>query len=191
LSAFSFSRLQLWLLLLYIPKGIYRTTTELWALALTTSIEGIFKNHFSNLLQHESDYVLKIDDTLSKIASANVDPEIFQKLQSTLSGFKKRNITAGLKQYIADKPQFSNWPKNWTTLRNKSAHPDVLDESPEDFQIYLNQAFTCLAIFYHLLGRAIKFDGKLIAYGMPNWPSLSSTDELLTAEQFESQRPTQ
>ena len=150
---------------------------ELWALALTTSIEGVFKNNFSDLLKNDDSFEEKLIDTRTKLTVAGIDQEIFEKLCSSLSNFKEKSIAAGLRIHVADKPLFANWPSDWNKLRNKSAHADIIDESPENVQKYWNQAFTCLAIFYHLIAKVIKYDGSLTAYSVLGWPELSKDQE--------------
>lgn len=155
---------------------------ELWALALTTSIEGVFKHYFSALLKHDAAYEKKLDDALTVIRASTIDVDVIQKLQSSLSNFKRKNITAGLAAYVEDKPLFTQWPGCWSTLRNQSAHADALDESPEKIQLYYDRAFTCLAIFYHLLASTIGYTGKLTAYGTPGWPELPPAPEPVEEE---------
>lgn len=159
---------------IFIAKG---ASQELWALALTTSIEGVIKHYFSALLKHDTAYEKKLDDALTVIQASTIDAEVIKKLQSSLSNFKRKNIAAGLAAYVEDKPLFSHWPGHWSKLRNQSAHADALEESPEKIQIYYDRAFTCLAIFYHLLASTIGYTGKLTAYGTPGWPELPPTQE--------------
>ena len=152
---------------------------ELWALALTTSIEGVFKNHFSEMLKKEDSFEEKLKDAREKLTETDIDQEVLQKLCGSLSNFNKKSIKAGLETYVADKPPYANWPSVWNDLRNKSTHADILDESVEKAQRYWNQTFTCQAIFYHLIASAIGYDGNLIAYSMAGWPELSKDEEKL------------
>jgi hypothetical protein len=148
---------------------------ELWALALTTSIEGVFKQHFSPLLKHDAAYEEKLNASIEKLKKTDIDTEVMQKLESALTNFKQKNITAGLRTFVTDKPHFTHWPTDWSKLRNQAAHADILGNSPEKMQKYYDRTFTCLAIFYHLLAATIHYDGALIAYGTPGWPELPLT----------------
>lgn len=150
----------------------YDTSRELWALALTTSIEGIFKNHFSNMLKHDDSFEEKLNDACTKITKAGIDQLVHRKLEGSLSGFKKKSIKAGLEEYVTTNPSFSKWPSDWNDLRNKATHADILDESRDKVQKYWNQTFTCLAIFYHLVADVIQYDGELTAYSVMDWPEL-------------------
>jgi hypothetical protein len=157
---------------IFVARG---ASLELWALALTTSIEGVFKQHFSPLLKHDAAYEEKLNASIVKLKKTDIDIEVMQKLETTLINFKQKNITAGLRTFVTDKPHFSHWPTDWSKLRNQAAHADILGNSPEKMQKYYDRTFTCLAIFYHLLAATILYDGALIAYGTPGWPELPLT----------------
>ena len=63
----------------------------------------------------------------------------------------------------------------WEKLRNKSVHPDKLHKDRRALQKYIDQIYTCIALFYRLLFIIIKYDGSYIDYSEEGWPKKSFT----------------
>ena len=65
----------------------------------------------------------------------------------------------------------------WVKLRNKSVHPDKLNEDPKAFQKYIDLNYTCIALLYLLLFSIIDYDGNYIDYSADGWPEKKVKEE--------------
>lgn len=58
----------------------------------------------------------------------------------------------------------------WEILRNKSVHPDKMNQDPKVVQTYIDRIYTCIALFYRLIFIIIKYEGSYMDYSEKGWP---------------------
>lgn len=150
----------------------YGASIEVFALTLTTSIEGVFKNSYSPFLFQEASYVSKLENSIRELNKTKIDSEIKSKILSSIGGYKKKSIKSAMLKYVSETSGYSDYPNTWSELRNQSSHADSMDQSKEKIQCYFDKAFICLSLFYLFILDAASYKGDRIGYGQQGWPDV-------------------
>lgn len=141
------------------------------ALVLTTSIEGILREYFNESGLPEQDFVEKSDKTKNIISDAqNIPEEIKGRIKSSLGQIKTFSASNALRKLQEINVISQDMRTSWGNLRNKVAHGNSLELESNDNDLTVAQNLDCLTIFYILLLKTIKYNGKFINYSKENWP---------------------
>ena len=104
------------------------------------------------------------------IENSNLGERIKNRLFGSIGLLKNASTKGALNQMVQEKLLNKAMVSEWKKLRNKSVHPDKMNQGPIVFQKYINQINTCLALFYRLVFIIIKYEGSYIDYSERGWP---------------------
>ena len=141
------------------------------ALVLTTAIEGLLKNYFQEHGIPDSEFIAQVNDAKPKVKAIEIGKRVKERILSSLGNAISPTAKNSLHSLAASKVIPDELIKIWSELRNKSAHADELKQSDAELQIFLDQLFGCLELFYCLLLRHIEYKGNYIRYSQTGWPA--------------------
>lgn len=158
--------------------GFWHKVNRAWQVSIVNSslsmgvaIEGIIRTYFGKLGLPDKEITLQADEAKLKINDLDIGERIKERLLSSIGELLKNTSPKGaLRQMSQDGLLGEEMVAEWPKLRNKSVHPDKLNEDPRALQKYIDQIYTCIALFYRLLFIIIKYDGNYIDYSENGWP---------------------
>ncbi|MFB8831795.1 hypothetical protein ACE0DR_26775 [Azotobacter sp. CWF10] len=129
---------------------------EISSLALCTAIEGVVKYRFTEatpISAEVSDKLEKIDKIISNIEASDW---IVKSIQQHLERIResKPTVKKSLKSFALSHGISGQQISRWESLRNKIAHFDLLDDTPEENEKLLKDYKICLGIFFKLIARS-------------------------------------
>ena len=149
----------------------WQANIENSSLSLGVAIEGIIRTYFGELGLPDDEITQQADEAKQKLNDIDIGKRIKDRLLSSIGGLLKNTSPKGaLYQMAQDGLISKEMADEWLKLRNKSVHPDKLNEDPRAFQKYIDQIYTCIALFYRLFFIIIKYDGRYIDYSENGWP---------------------
>jgi len=159
----------------------WQASIENASLSLAVAIEGIIKSYFVEYGLPDQEILLQAQDAKQKIKDLGLGQRIKSRILSSIGQLKSTSPKGALYE-MSDKGWFPrHFADEWVKLRNKSAHADKIDEDPKTIQLYIDQIYTCLTLFYCLLFLSIKYEGNFIDFSRDGWPenkfSLVKEDE--------------
>lgn len=141
------------------------------SLSLGVAIEGIIRTYFWELGLPDEEITQQADEAKQKLNDIDIGERIKDRLLSSIGDLlQNTSPKSALYQMAQDGLLSKEMADEWLKLRNKSVHPDKLNEDPRAFQKYIDQIYTCIALFYRLLFIIIKYDGNYIDYSENGWP---------------------
>jgi len=144
---------------------------EIAALAVTTAIEGVLKESFSEYLGPDEEFKLQAGAAKEAILSLDLGERIKSYLCSSLGNASMGTAKNGLRN-LKDKGLISQRLINyWSELRNKSTHADSLELDEEKLQEYLELVHGCYHLFNILLLTSISFAGEYTNLSIKGWPA--------------------
>jgi len=157
---------------------------EIVALAVTTAIEGILKESFSDYIKPAEEFKHQAETAKEAVKSLNLDKRINAYLLSSLGSASKGSAKNGL-HYLKSKGLISAQSiKCWSELRNKAAHADSLEFDGERLQEYIDLVFGCYHVFNVMLLINIGFTGEYANLSAKGWPAeLMDVDETTLPDQ--------
>ena len=157
----------------------WQTNIENSSLSLGVAIEGILRKYFEELGLPDDEITQQANDARKKIFIIELGKRIKDRLLSSLGGLLKNTSPKGALYRLAQDGLISKaMADEWIKLRNKSVHPDKLNEDPREVQKYIDQIYTCIALFYRLFFVIIKYDGNYIDYSKSGWPEKKGQQEI-------------
>jgi len=149
----------------------WQADVENSSLSLSVAIEGMTKSYFEQLGMPEDEIAQQASDAKQKIKNLGLGSRIKDRLLSSIGSLLNNPSAKGaLYQMVQAGSLSKRVVDQWVKLRNKSVHPDKLNEDPREFQKYLDQIFNSIALFYCLLFTVIKYEGSYIDYSEDGWP---------------------
>lgn len=140
------------------------------SLSLGVAIEGIIRSYFGGLGLPDEEIVQQANDARKVLSSTELGERIEKRLLGSIDELlKKQSPKGALYQLTQDGLIRKEMAGEWIKLRNKSVHP-YKREDPLEAQKYINQIYTCIALFYCLLFVIIKYDWNYIDYSEFGWP---------------------
>jgi hypothetical protein len=150
---------------------------EIAALAVTTAIEGVLKESFSEYLGPDEEFNHQARAAKEAILSLDLGGRIKSYLCSSLGNASTGTAKNGLRK-LKDEGLISQQLINyWSELRNKSTHADSLEFDEEKLQEYLKLVHGCYHLFNILLLTKIGFAGEYTNLSIKGWPA-----ELMTID---------
>lgn len=105
-----------------------------------------------------------------KIEDMDLGKRIKEHLLSSIGLLKNTSSKGALYQMAENNLLNKAMVDEWVKLRNKSVHPDKMNQGPIAIQKYIDRIDTCLALFYRLLFIIIKYEGSYMDYSENGWP---------------------
>lgn len=139
------------------------------ALTISTSIEGVTKNYYSEYGLPDDEILQQAEIAKNIIKGLDISPRIKSRVQSSIGQVKNSSPKNALYNMAAEGKVSKRLVDSWVSLRNKSAHSDNLDESAQELQKYIDDVFRCQNLFNILLLLKIQFDGQYIDLSKEDW----------------------
>jgi hypothetical protein len=153
---------------------------EIAALAVTTAIEGILKESFSDYIKPDEEFRHQAETAKEAVKSLDLDKRINDYLLSSLGNASKGSARNGLR-YLKSKGLISEQLiKCWSELRNKAAHADSLEFDSDKLQEYIDLVFGCYHVFNILLLINIGYNGEYTNLSAKGWPAEVIEDDETT-----------
>lgn len=141
------------------------------SLSLGVSIEGLISTYFRELGLPDDEIAQQADKAKQKLSDIDLGERIRGRLLSSICGLLNNSSPkSALYRMVQDGLLSKNMVDVWEKLRNKSVHPDKLHKDSRALQKYIDQIYTCIALFYRLLFIIIKYEGSYIDYSEEGWP---------------------
>lgn len=155
------------------------------ALTISTAIEGITKNYYSEFGLPDDDIVQQAEEAKSLVKKLEIGERIKSRIQSSIGQVKSSSPKNALYRLVEEGKIDKDLVDAWVSLRNKSAHADNLDEDIEALQSYIDDVYKCQNLFNVLLLLKINFDGVYQDLSKDGWTDNSLA---LDAEKEEDRR---
>ena len=141
------------------------------SLSLGVAIEGILKTYFSEQGLPDDEIVPQANKAKEVLSGLDLGARIKDRLLGSIGELLKNSSPKGALYHFAQEGLINKaMADKWVKLRNKSVHPDKLNEDPQVFQKYIDLNYTCIALFYLLLFSIIGYDRNYIDYSVNGWP---------------------
>lgn len=151
---------------------------EIAALTVTTAVEGIIKDRFSDYIKPDTDFQEQAESAKEAIQAVEIGDRIREYISSSLGNACKGSPKNALR-YLENKGIIDkSLIKSWNILRNKATHADSLEFNELELQKYLDLAFSCHHLFNILLLISIDFSGNYTNLSKKGWPQelMANTD---------------
>ena len=148
----------------------WQASIENSSLSIGVAIEGTLKSYFSETGLADEEILQQAEKAKELIENSNLGERIKNRLFGSIGLLKNASTKGALNQMVQEKLLNKAMVSEWKKLRNKSVHPDKMNQGPIVFQKYINQINTCLALFYRLVFIIIKYEGSYIDYSERGWP---------------------
>ena len=149
----------------------WQASIENSSLSIGVAIEGIVKSYFRERGLPDKEILQQAEEAKQKIKDMDLGKKIKKRILNSLSYLLKNTspklaLDQMAKNNLLDKAMVGEWVE----LRNKSVHPDKMNQGPIAIQKYIDRMDTCLALFYRLLFIIIKYEGSYTDYSEEGWP---------------------
>ena len=145
------------------------------ALTISTAIEGITKNYYSEYGFPDEEIITQAESAKSVVRCLEIGKIIKSRLLSSIGQVKSSNPKNALYNLVKEGKLDNSLVEGWVSLRNKSAHADNLDKGIEELQKYIDDVYKCLNLFNVLLLIKINFTGKYQDFSKDGWVESSLT----------------
>jgi hypothetical protein len=143
------------------------------ALTITTAIEGIIKNYYSEYGMPDDEIVQQANYAKPIIKQLAIGERMKSRILSNIGQVKSSSPKNALYKLAEEGKVDKAMVDAWVSLRNKSTHADSLDEDTEEIQSYIDDIYKCQNLFNILLLLKIGFDGKYQDFSKDGWPENS------------------
>lgn len=149
----------------------FSDSLENQALVLTTAIEGVLKTYFSEDTKPDAEYVAQISAAKPLVKALPLGVRARERLLGSLGNAKDPTATNALHALEKNQRIPEGLREVWKELRNKMSHADELQWDDAKTQLFINDLYGCLELFYRLLMLHIGYEGRLICYSKVGWPT--------------------
>lgn len=146
------------------------------ALVLTTAIEGFLKTYFPEHGKADEDFVKQLEEAIPAVNKLEVGERARKRILSNLDNAKAPSPSNALWALAKSGKIPAELVKVWKYLRNKSAHADELKLGPSETQVFVNDLYACLELFYRLIMLHVGFEGRIVRYAKAGWPEQGVAD---------------
>lgn len=140
------------------------------ALVLTTAIEGVLKSYFSIDMAPDAGYVDEIARAKPLVQELDIGERARQRLLNSLGGATTPTASNALRALENHQRIPPNLHSIWRSLRNKMSHADELQWDDTKRQLFVDDLYGCLELFYRLLMLHIDYQGHLTSFSKTGWP---------------------
>ena len=148
----------------------WQASIENSSLSIGVAIEGTLKSYFSETGLADEEILQQAEEAKKLIEDSDLGERIKGRLFGSIGLLKNASPKGALNQMVQEKWLNKTMVSEWKELRNKSVHPDKMNQDPIVFQKYINRINTCLTLFYRLVFIIIKYEGSYIDYSERGWP---------------------
>jgi len=149
----------------------WQASIENSSLSLGVAIEGIVKTYFGELGLPDDEIFQQAEGAKQILKDMDLGQRIKDRLLSSIGGLLKNTSPKGALYQMAQNDLLNKaMADEWVKLRNKSVHPDKMNQDPSAVQAYIDQIYTCIALFYRLLFIIIEYEGSYIDFSEIGWP---------------------
>ncbi len=148
----------------------WQTSIENSSLSIGVAIEGIVKSYFSELGLADEEILQQAKEAKKLIENSDLGERIKNLLSGSIGLLKNTSPKRALDQMVQKKWLNKAMMNEWEKLRNKSVHPDKMNQDLIAIQKYIDQIDTCLALFYRLIFIIIKYEGSYMDCSERGWP---------------------
>ena len=141
-----------------------------FSLSLGVAIEGVVKSYFRERGLPDKEIFQQAEKAKQKIEDMDLGKRIKEHLLSSIGLLKNTSSKGALYQMAENNLLNKTMVDEWVKLRNKSVHPDKMNQGPIAIQKYIDRIDTCLALFYRLLFIIIKYEGIYMDHSEEGWP---------------------
>lgn len=157
----------------YKVNRAWQSGIENASLALAVVIEGIVRSYCNQYGLPDKEILQQAQEAKQLIKHSELGERIKKRLLSSIGNLKSTSPKGALYQ-MSDMGLFpKSFVDEWVSLRSKSAHADQIDQDEKTKQIYFDQIYTCITLFYCLLFKVIGYEGNFIDYSQEGWPEKS------------------
>ena len=140
------------------------------SLSIGVAIEGVLKSYFGKLGLPDKEILQQAEEAKQKIKDMDLGERIKNRLLGSI-GLLKNTSPKGALYQMVQRGLLNNAMKDeWEILRNKSVHPDKMNQDPKVVQTYIDRIYTCITLFYRLIFIIIKYEGSYMDYSEKGWP---------------------
>lgn len=148
------------------------------SLSVGVAIEGLLSSYFGELGLPDDEITKQAHTAIEKLNGVELGERIKGRILGSINGLLNNSSPKGALYNLAQNGVFNkSIADQWVKLRNKSVHPDKLNEDPRAFQKYIDLIYSCIALFYILIFLIIKYDGKYLDYSENGWPEKTFKEE--------------
>lgn len=148
------------------------------SLSVGVAIEGLLSSYFRELGLPDDEIIKQAHTAIEKLNGVELGERIKGRILGSINGLLNNSSPKGVLYSLAQNGVFNkSIADQWVKLRNKSVHPDKLNEDPRAFQKYIDLIYSCIALFYILIFLIIKYDGKYLDYSENGWPEKTFKEE--------------
>lgn len=140
------------------------------SLSLAVAIEGITRSYFAKHGLPDDEIIQQADEAKQILNDINLGDRIKKRLLSSIGNLSNTSPKIALNKMVNNGILSKTMADKWERLRNKSVHPDILNEPSKVFQEHIDEIYICIALFYRLLFMIIEYEGSYINYSKNGWP---------------------
>ncbi len=149
----------------------WQASIENSSLSIGVAIEGVVKSYFNELGRTDEEILQQAEEAKKLIEDSDLGERIKGRLYGSISLLKNTSTKSALRQMVEEKKWLKKTMMNkWEKLRNKSVHPDKMNQDLIAIQKYIDQIDTCLTLFYRLIFIIIEYESSYIDYSKRGWP---------------------
>ena len=153
--------------------NVSNSVLEASTLSCGVAIEGIIRSYYEDRFPVTSAELEAISEAKSPLKKLEINQEVKSKLQSSLGNFKTKSPKRVMFEICEEIGVADTLVKDWSEMRNKSAHASDVDLNKSEFEVALLRYKRCLYFFYRLMFDIIEYRGKCIDYSADNLPDIS------------------
>jgi len=153
----------------------FGNSLENQALVLTTAIEGVLKAYFPKEAKPDAEYLRQLAETKPVVRELTIGQRAQQQLLNSLGNAKKPTAANALHALETQGRIPQNLRNVWKDLRNKMSHADELQWDDAKSQLFINDVYGCLELFYRLVMLHIGYEGRVTSFSKVGWPEESLT----------------
>lgn len=148
------------------------------SLSLGVAIEGILKTYFGEHGLPDDEIAQQANAAKEILGGLDLGARIRDRLFGSIGGLLNNSSPKSSLYHLAQDGIINkSMAGKWVKLRNKSVHPDKLNEDPQAFQKYIDLNYTCIALLFLLLFSIIEYEGNYIDYSADGWPEKKVKEE--------------
>jgi len=167
-SASESYRHQIWGQLNAIAEASGSSFIDAKALTLTVAIESLLQSEFAGLGEPDRRTKDSIEAVTEYIKAWDGDDTMKNRVLGAISSFNTASATDKMRELVEQGAITENQYRNWKKLRNPTTHSYLSTGIPTPDMIKLLQS--CEVLFYHLIFRAIDYEGPYVDYSTLGWP---------------------
>jgi len=154
----------------YKVNRAWQSGIENASLALAVAIEGIVRSYCNQYGLPDKEILQQAQEAKQLIKHSELGERIKKRLLSSIGNLKSTSPKGALYQ-MSDMGLFpKSFVDEWVSLRSKSTHADQIDQDIKTKQVYIDQIYTCITLFYCLLFKVIGYEGNFIDYSREGHP---------------------